>query len=107
MRIKIQGGTVRHGEPPLCNTCRRATIVRGRSLREEIVECGQLVCGRGRITFPVTFCTEFVDRQHPSIREMEDIAWVLRTDAKRNRIGFVRAKDLQPRERYVFDDELA
>jgi hypothetical protein len=36
---------------------------------------------------------------------MEDIAWVLRTDPKRNRIGFVRSKDLKPKERVYFDEE--
>jgi len=36
---------------------------------------------------------------------MEDIAWVLRTDAKRQRVGFVHAKELRPKERYVISDE--
>ena len=49
--------------------------------------------------------TGFVERQHPTIREMEDIAWVLRTDAKRQRVGFVHAKELRPKERYVIIDE--
>ncbi len=34
-----------------------------------------------------------------------DIAWVLRTDAKRKRIGFVHAKDLRRGERYILEDE--
>ncbi len=105
MRIKIHGGTVRHGEAPLCHSCRYATVVKGVSFRHEVVECGQLAFGRGRITFPVTSCTQFVARTHPSIREMEDIAWVLRTDAKRKRIGFVHAKDLRRRERYILEDD--
>ena len=32
MRVKIRGGTVNHGDPPLCQTCRYATIVRGPAL---------------------------------------------------------------------------
>jgi hypothetical protein len=36
---------------------------------------------------------------------MEDIAWVLRSDQRRKEIGFVRARDLKPVERYVLDDE--
>lgn len=36
---------------------------------------------------------------------MEDIAWILRTDPKRKQIGFVQARDLKPRERYVLADE--
>jgi hypothetical protein len=33
------------------------------------------------------------------VYEMEDIAWVLRTDARKNHIEFVRARDLKPRDR--------
>jgi hypothetical protein len=61
--------------------------------------------GSNRITFPVTVCTEYVSRQHPSIREMEDIAWVLRTHPRRRQVGFVQAKDLMPKERYVLPED--
>ena len=105
MHVKVRGGTADHGQPPLCATCKYATVVRGRSLQEEIVECSQLATGRGRIRFPVTFCTEYLDRNHPSIREMESIAWVLRTDASRNHIGFVRSRDLKPSDRFVLPDD--
>lgn len=101
MRFKIQGGTVRHGEPSLCLTCRHATVVQGPSLQDRIVECSQLSSGLSRVPFPVTSCTEYSDRRQPSLREMEDVAWVLRTDPRRNQIGFVQARDLKPRERYV------
>jgi hypothetical protein len=36
---------------------------------------------------------------------MEDLAWVLRTDAHRKHIGFVQARDLKPRDRYVLPDD--
>lgn len=36
---------------------------------------------------------------------MEDIAWILKTDARRKQIGFVQARDLKPRDRYVVPDE--
>jgi hypothetical protein len=107
MQIKVRGGTVASGEPSLCATCRYATVIKGRSLREEIVECSQLADGHGRITFPVTHCTKYLHRNHPSLYEMESIAWVLRTDASRRHIGFVRSRDLEPGERFVLpgDDE--
>jgi hypothetical protein len=35
---------------------------------------------------------------------MESIAWVLRTDASRRHIGFVRARDLEPGERFVLPE---
>jgi hypothetical protein len=105
MRIKVRGGTANNGEPSLCLTCRFATIVRGTSLRDEIIECAQLSYSRKRITFPVTLCTEYSDRRQPSLVAMEEIAWVLRSDPKKNEIGFVKRSELTRRERFVFDDE--
>ena len=105
MRIKVRGGTVQHGQSSLCATCRYATVVKGIRLRDEIVECDKLTYGHNRITFPVTFCTGYIDRQHPTIREMEDIAWVLRTDPRRKQVGFVQAANLKPKDRYVLPEE--
>jgi hypothetical protein len=105
MHIKVQGGTAAGGEPALCATCRYATVIKGRSLRDEIVECSQLADGRARITFPVARCTKYLHRNHPSLFEMESIAWVLRTDASRRHIGFVRSRDLEPGERFVLPGE--
>ena len=105
MRVKIRGGTVMHGDAPLCQTCRYATIVKGRTLGDEIIECASLTCGRGRITFPVTYCTAYADRRQASIREMEEIAWVLRSDPKRKEIGFVRASQIRERDRYVLVED--
>ena len=105
MHVKIQGGTVDHGEASLCHTCRHATIVRGTSYRHEIIDCNRLSDGLGRITFVVTSCSAYSDRRSPTLMHMEDIAWVLRSDTKRNQLGFVRSRDLKPRERIYFDEE--
>ncbi len=105
MRVKIRGGTAGTQEAPLCATCRHATIIRGTSLDHEIVECSRLGYGHGRITFPVRFCSVYSDRTQPSLHEMEDIAWVLRSDPKRREIGFVRSADLKPRDRWVLTDD--
>lgn len=105
MPVKIRGGTANHGEPSLCLTCRWATVIKGIALREEVIECGQLSSDHNRITFPVTFCTGYVDRRRPSLREMEDMAWVLRSDPKRNQIGFVRAAELRLKDRFVLADD--
>jgi len=102
MKIKISGGTARENEPSLCLSCRHATIVQGTSTKHEIVRCNRIETAIG---FKVTSCTEYVHKQHPSLWHMEDIAWVLRTDPKRNQVGFVRSKDLKPRERVFFEDE--
>ena len=102
MRVKVRGGTVQHGQPSLCLTCRSATIVKGPRLRDDIIECSRL---GSRITFPVSACNSYINSTHPTIREMEDVAWVLRTDPRRNEVGFVRASKLKPQERYVLPDE--
>lgn len=100
MSFTIRGGTVNHGDPPLCATCRFATIIRGQRSADEIIACGQLA-DRTRITFPVTFCTAYRDGRAPSLGDMEDIAWILRSDPRRNQIGFVEARKLKPKDRYV------
>ena len=99
MRVKIRGGTADHGDPSPCLTCRYATIVKGASLRDEIVECAQLAYGRNRIECAVNTCTEYSDRRQPLLRAMEEIAWVLRSDPKKNQVGFVRRAELTRRER--------
>ncbi len=75
MHLKVHGGTVQHGGESLCTTCRFATIVRGPSLRDEIVECSRLSEGHNRIRFRVRTCSVYSDRRQPSIHDMEDIAW--------------------------------
>jgi hypothetical protein len=105
MRITIRGGTVNHGESSLCVTCRYATVIKGVSLKQEILECERLSQPHNRVAFPVRSCSGYLDRRQASLREMEEIAWVLRSDPKKNEIGFVRATELRPKDRYVLPDE--
>ncbi|PYR72631.1 MAG: hypothetical protein DMF86_22980 [Acidobacteria bacterium] len=104
MRVKISGGTANGSGPSLCVTCRWATIVRGARLGDEIIQCEQLSDSHNRITFPVTSCSAYSDSRRPSLREMEEIAWVLRSDLKKKQIGFVPATSLKPRDRFVLDE---
>lgn len=104
MRLKIHGGTVSDGEASLCTTCRSATIIRGTCLSNEIISCGKRMV-RDEITFRVTSCTGYSDRRSASLYDMEDIAWVLRSDARTKKIGFVRARDLKPADRHVLDED--
>ena len=102
MKIRIHGGTARDDQSALCASCRYASIVSGTSAQHEIVRCSKV---EQAITFKVTSCTEYLNKQHPSLYCMEDIAWVLRTDTKRNRIGFVRSRDLKVKDRFVLDED--
>lgn len=104
MRVKIQGGTADHGAPSLCLSCRWATIVRGPRLSNEIVECAQLSYTARRITFPVMQCSDYADRRLASLREMEEIAWVLRSDTLRQRVGFVPSNELEDKDRFVLEE---
>jgi len=101
-KFKIRGGTARESDPSLCLSCRFAKVVQGARANDQIVECRQL---EARVTFKVTSCSEFVNHQHPSLWHMEDIAWILRTDARRRQIGFVRAKDLKFPDRHLLDED--
>ena len=102
VKIKVHGGTASDGDPSLCLNCRYASIVQGTSAKDHIIRCSKI---ESRVTFRVTSCTEYLHRQHPSLWHMEDIAWVLRTDAQRKQIGFVRGKDLAVRHRLIADDD--
>jgi hypothetical protein len=89
MTLKIHGGTAPGSSDSLCYSCRHATIIRGARLSEEVIECSRTYAAT-RVTFAVKTCSEYSDRTTPSRSDMEDIAWILRTDAKRNVVGFVR-----------------
>ncbi len=104
MYVKVQGGTASGSDPSLCLHCRFATIIQGTSQRHQIVECSRLA-DHNRITFRVTSCTAFSDRRQPSLHDMQDMAWVLRSDPKRQQVGFVRARDLRAEDRVFFDEE--
>jgi hypothetical protein len=105
VRIKIRGGTAAQHERALCETCRWSTVIRGAKLGQEITECSQLSYRNQRVPFRVVSCSGYTDRTHPSIREMEEMAWLLRSDAHRNQIGFVQGKRLPDEERFVLEED--
>jgi hypothetical protein len=105
MKVRIRGGTVNHGEPSLCLTCRHATIIKGRALRDEIVSCNRIRLSSALITFPVTSCTSYWDSRHPTLWHMEEIAWVLRSNPSRKTVGFVEARRLKEDDRHVLVED--
>jgi len=98
MHIKVQGGTPIASESSLCATCRCSTIVRGRTLDEELVLCNALGLHGVQITFKVTSCSDYADRRVPSYMEMMQDAWILRPGSRRRPAGFVRASELEEEE---------
>jgi hypothetical protein len=104
MKVKIRGGTVDHGEPSLCSSCSFAAVVKGARLGDEITRCGHYAIRPRDISFAVTSCSEYVHRAHPSIYQMEEIAWVLRSSPNGKKIGFVQARKLKDDEKHVLED---
>lgn len=98
MHIKVQNGTPSGGETTLCATCRCSTIVRGRTLDEELVVCSALGLRGVQITFKVTFCSDYADMRQPSYMEMIQDAWILQPGSRKRPAGFVRSSELQEEE---------
>jgi hypothetical protein len=98
MRIKVQNGTVSNCESSLCNTCRHSTIIRGRSLDEEIVQCQAVAMRVTQVTFKVTFCSAYSDERLPTYVQMLEDAWILQPGSKKRPSGFVRGSELRDEE---------
>jgi hypothetical protein len=103
MRVKVRGGTVNHGEPSLCSSCRHAITIKGARLGDELVSCGFRWQLR-RVSFPVTACSEYVDRAQPKLEDMEEIAWLLRSRPSGKKVGFVEACGNGEDERHELEE---
>ena len=84
--IKIRSGTPQ-GAESLCNSCYWAHIQRGFAESEEVVLCAFLRPARS-VPFKVSQCTDYNDKRIPSKRDMEDIAWIIRTKDVNRAVGF-------------------
>jgi hypothetical protein len=98
MHIKIQDGTPAGGESTLCATCRCSTIIRGRTLDEELVVCSALGLRGVQITFKVTFCSDYSDKRLPSYMDMIQDAWILQPGSRKQPAGFIRGSELADEE---------
>jgi len=84
--IRIRSGTPQ-GAESLCNSCYWAHIQRGFAESEEVVLCAFLRPARS-VPFKVSQCTDYEDKRIPSKRDMEDIAWIIRTKDINRKVGF-------------------
>jgi hypothetical protein len=89
--FKIQAGTPR-GHESLCDSCYWAHIQKGYAESEEVVLCAFLRQARP-VPFKVRSCTDYNDKRIPSKRDMEDIAWIIRTKDVNRRAGFAADED--------------
>jgi hypothetical protein len=88
--INIFQGTRSADAARLCDSCSNGVVMRGPAESEERVYCMLM---ERRIEMRVTECNRYVDRCQPSLWAMKEIAWVLESDSKRQKIGFVTAKE--------------
>jgi hypothetical protein len=98
MHIKVRNGTVSNGDSNLCASCRHATIIRGRTLDEEIVQCQAITLKTIRVTFKVTSCSSYSDQRLPTYLQMMEDAWILQPGSKRRPAGFIRGTELREQE---------
>ncbi|MBL8228016.1 MAG: hypothetical protein JNL98_06050 [Bryobacterales bacterium] len=89
-QIKVVKGTRSISAPRLCDSCGNSVVMRGPADGQEQVFCSEI---RGHVTMRVTECSRYEDRGKPSLWDMRSIAWVLDTDSKRQRIGFLPASE--------------
>lgn len=98
-------GPPRNPIRPSCVTCRWGIVARGPRLDDERTYCRQIGGESPKSpSFPVRSCTGYTDRRQPSLWEMEEMAWVLKTNPSRHRMGFVQARKLSDDERHVLQD---
>jgi hypothetical protein len=69
-------------------------VRRGAAESDEHIYCTIL---EQEVRTRVVDCNRFTDRTRPSLWDLRQIAWVLRTDSKRQAIGFIRAKEWEAR----------
>jgi hypothetical protein len=100
MRIRVYGGTPTQSGESLCESCKHATITRGRRLEEEIVRCEAQAVGTTVVTFVVAECSAYLDVALPSYPQLLEKAWILRPREGKRAAGFVRSCDLPPNERW-------
>jgi len=93
VEINVRNGTPDQGQQSLCETCRWSTVIRGKRMTEKIVECFQLTDGNRRVPFVVAACTDYADRTRLSLREMQEIALILRTTPRTTPAGYTRDED--------------
>jgi hypothetical protein len=99
MDVRIKNGTPLHSES-LCETCVHAHIVRGYRESEELTVC-QATYPEHTVPFHVRECSGYTQMKRQTLKQMEDIAWVLGPNGGKRRAGFVPAADVETKETQV------
>jgi hypothetical protein len=81
MSIYVKEGTPLHGASK-CHTCMHSHVVKGYRESEELVVCQSMYPER-RIPFLVRECSSYAEVKRQTLKQMEEMAWILSERGKR------------------------
>ncbi len=96
MGVHVRNGTPLHG-PSLCETCVNAHIKKGFRESEELVVC-QATYPEHRVPFRVRECSGYIEVKRQSLKQMEDMAWILAPKGVKRQAGFVPPQEIGTEE---------
>jgi hypothetical protein len=96
MAINVRNGTPLHG-PSLCDTCAHAHIERGYRESETAIFC-QSTWPEHRVQFRVRECSGYLEIKRQSLKQMEEMAWVLSPRGAKRPAGFSAPSELRKDE---------
>jgi len=99
MDVRIENGTPIHGQP-LCEACVHAHIVKGFRESDVMVVC-QASYPERLVPFHVRECSRFIEVKRQTLKQMEEIAWVLDPRGSKRRAGFVPAGELDKEQEAI------
>jgi hypothetical protein len=91
MAINVKNGTPMHG-PSLCDTCVHAHIERGYRESEAVIFC-QETWPEHRVQFRVRECSGYVETKRQSLKQMEEMAWLLSPRGAKRLAGFTPSEE--------------
>jgi hypothetical protein len=93
MRPYVKNGTPLHG-PSLCESCMHAHVLRGFRESEEQVTCC-FTYPNHRVDFRVQKCNDYSEMKRQTLKQMEEMAWILALRGPKRQAGFVHSSELR------------
>lgn len=86
MSVQVKDGTPVFG-PSLCETCSNAHIEKGYRESEQLIFC-TVTYFEHRVPFRVRHCSGYREVKRQTLKQMEEIAWVLPSSGNKRTAGF-------------------